>query len=476
MKPAEILCVTLLGVLLANYLCGLVRYLASYGSVRQIKVLLFRFAARFVPQVRAQIELEMTKMRTDCVKKFADKRRSTALRRLPQDATPESEILARITREAKVSEGRYAGGGNVTGAVYIKDESHWNFISDVMRLSIVSNPLHIDEFIYVTQMEAEIVRWTLDLYNGDDAACGLVSSGGTESIVLSMLAYREQARAERGITQPNMVMSETAHCAFDKGGHYFGIEIRKVPITKDFTADLNAMKAQIDSNTICLVASAPEYAFGNYDPVAEIAALAQAHGCGCHSDCCLGSYVNPFIKELGYPLAYEFDFSVPGVTSISCDPHKYAYGPKGCSILLFRDKQTRDYQFFCNTEWNGGLYATTCIAGSRPGAVIAGTWASMLKNGKEGLKAKASRILHAQAQIKKALKDDKDIQICSHHTGSIFSMTSSAINAIALGEVVLKQSNWTVALLQRPAGLHLAITYANCENWEQFVKAIKKGI
>ena len=94
-------------------------------------------------------------------------------------------------------------------------------------------------------------------------------------------------------------------------------------------------------------------------------------------------------------MAYEFDFTVPGVTSISCDPHKYAYGPKGCSILLFRDKQTRDYQFFCNTEWNGGLYATTCIAGSRPGAVIAGIWASMLKNGRNGLKDKASKILFA---------------------------------------------------------------------------------
>lgn len=168
----------------------------------------------------------------------------------------------------------YTDGGNCTGAVYIKDEAHWSFISEVMRISVVSNPLHLSEFAYITQMEAEIVRWTLQLYNGDEDACGLVSSGGTESIILSMLAYREKAKAEKGITEPNMVMSETAHCAFDKGGHYFGIEIRKVPITQNFTADLDAMKAQMDSNTICLVASAPEYAFGNYDPVTDIAALA----------------------------------------------------------------------------------------------------------------------------------------------------------------------------------------------------------
>lgn len=186
------------------------------------------------------------------------------------------------------------------------------------------------------------------------------------------------------MTHPNIVCSETAHCAFDKSGFYLGIEIRKVPITKDFCADLQGFKRLIDSNTICLVASAPEYAFGNYDPIEEIAALAASYGIGCHSDCCLGSYVNPFIVELGFKLAYNFDFGVPGVTSISCDPHKYAYGPKGCSILMFREKSLREYQFFVSTDWNGGIYTTISVAGSRSGAIIAGTWASMLKHGVKG--------------------------------------------------------------------------------------------
>ena len=90
-----------------------------------------------------------------------------------------------------------------------------------------------------------------------------------------------------------------------------------------------------------LVASAPEYAYGNYDPVPQIAALAKSYDIGCHVDCCLGSYINPFIKELGFELECENDFSVPGVTSISCDSHKYAYGTKGCSIVMFSDKKLR---------------------------------------------------------------------------------------------------------------------------------------
>lgn len=131
----------------------------------------------------------------------------------------------------------------------------------------MTNPLHINEFYYVNTMEAEIIRWTVDLYNGGKDQCGIVTSGGTESIILCMLAYREKAKAERGVTKPNIVCSETAHCAFDKAGFYYEIEIRKVPITKDFKADMNGFKKMIDSNTICLVASCPEYAFGNYDPV-----------------------------------------------------------------------------------------------------------------------------------------------------------------------------------------------------------------
>jgi len=179
-------------------------------------------------------------------------------------------------------------------------------------------------------------------------------------------------------------MFETGHPAFEKAGFYFGIEMRKAPITKDCLADVAAMKRMIDSNTVCLVASAPEFAFGNYDPVTKVAAIAKSYGIGCHSDCCIGSYINPFIKECGYKLAYEYDFTVPGVTSISCDPHKYGYGPKGCSILMFREKRLREYQFFVSTDWCGGIYATTCFAGSRSGAIVAGTWAAMMKIGRNG--------------------------------------------------------------------------------------------
>jgi len=236
----------------------------------------------------------------------------------------------------------YKDGGRLSGGVYHAGEDHWNFISDVMRMFIVVNPLHSDEFMPVTQMEAEIIRMVANLFHGDpETSCGLGTSGGTESILLAMLAYRQQGLTEKGITHPNIVCSETAHAAFDKAGFYFGMEVRKVPMTKDHKYDLKAAKAQIDSNTVCIVGSGPEYAYGNYDPIPEIAALALRYNIGCHSDCCLGSFVNAFAEEAGYPLPQVVDFRNPGVTSISVDTHKYGFGPKGYSVALFRSKELR---------------------------------------------------------------------------------------------------------------------------------------
>ena len=169
--------------------------------------------------------------------KYGSERDATAIVVLPDAGTSPEKILDRVATCAKETNKFYTDG-NISGAIYVKDKEHWSFISDIMRATVTSNPLHLEEFKYVTQMEAEIVRWTLNLYNGDENSCGLVTTGGTESIVLACLAYRDKYRAEKGITKPNIVASQTAHCAFDKAGHYFGIEVRKAKITKDCTADI----------------------------------------------------------------------------------------------------------------------------------------------------------------------------------------------------------------------------------------------
>lgn len=137
-----------------------------------------------------------------------------------------------------------------------------------------------------------------------------------------------------------MVMSETAHAAFNKGAFYFGVETRIVK-QKDLKADLDEMRRQIDENTVLIVASAPDYAFGNFDDVEEMGKIAEEFNIGLHSDCCFGSYINPFYDQAGFKMPYLYDFRVKGVTAISCDTHKYGCGPKGMSVLMFRTKELR---------------------------------------------------------------------------------------------------------------------------------------
>ena len=183
--------------------------------------------------------------------------------------------------------------------------------------------------------------------------------------------------------------------------------------------DIAGVRSEIDSNTIMIVGSAPDYAFGNFDDIPTLSDMALKYGVGLHVDCCLGSFVVPFIEEAGYKVPYVFDFRLPGVTAMSCDPHKYGYGPKGYSVLLFSKKEIRKAGLFAVSDWSGGFYATPSLAGSRSGAVIAATWASLMKQGKKGFAQKAKELLDAVAYLKKQLSQVKGIKILSRDDVSL---------------------------------------------------------
>ena len=405
----------------------------------------------------------------------------TSIKEMPLKAWTDEQIMSRLRKNEIENRKCYTEGGHVSGAVYIADQKHWDFIAKVQGMFIVTNPLHMDEFKSVVQMEAEIIRMVANLYQGGPESCGIVTSGGTESIILACLAYREIAK-EKGITKPNMVMSETAHAAFDKAEFYLGIELRKVPQTKDLRVDLKAMRRQIDSNTILLASSGPEYPYGNFDPLKEIAALAMKWGIGCHLDACLGSFNNAFSERAGYKLPELVDFRQPGVTSISVDPHKYAFGPKGLGVCLFRNGEIRKYQFFGTMKWNGGFYATTSLLGSRPGSVIAGTWAAMMRIGTDGYIKNTKMILDASRNIRKAIESEvPEMVLGSRHDSSVVSVltrtdVANPINAIALADVMKSECKWWLNTVQRPAGLHIAITLATAPDWRLFIDDLKKCI
>ena len=213
-------------------------------------------------------------------------------------------------------------------------------MTSVFSLTAYTNPLNPDAFPGIRKMEAEVVRMTGNLFHGGQEMCGTMTSGGTESLILAVLAYRGYARETRGVTRPNLVMPVTGHVALDKAGHMLGVHVRHVqvdPVT--MVPRVRDLRSACDSNTIMILASAPQYAHGVMDPVTEIAALGLQLNIPVHVDACLGGFLIAFAEKIGLHLD-PFDFSVPGVTSMSADTHKFGYAPKvHLEIKIFKTFQ-----------------------------------------------------------------------------------------------------------------------------------------
>jgi sphinganine-1-phosphate aldolase len=263
---------------------------------------------------------------------------------------------------------------------------------------------------------------------------------------------------ERGIIFPEIIAPVTVHAAFEKAAQYFGIRLVHVSVDSSTgKASAQEMKRFLTPNTIALVASAPCFSLGVMDDVESIAALALEHDIGCHVDCCLGSYLLPQLAHLGRKAITPFDFTVPGVTSISCDSHKYGFAPKGGSIIMYRGKALRQYQYFVSTEWSGGIYATPTIMGSRPGALVAATWATMLTLGQEGYHEAALQISLVVDNICEIIKSIDDLFVFGEPASSVVAFGSSTLNIYAINDEMSKKG-WHLNALQNPAAIHIACT------------------
>jgi glutamate/tyrosine decarboxylase-like PLP-dependent enzyme len=301
---------------------------------------------------------------------------------------------------------------------------------------------------------------TLDLLHAEavegTTAAGLVTTGGTGSIAHAMLAYREHANQERGVTRPNVIKPETAHPAFDKACHLFGIELRVAPVHPDTTlVDVNWVDDHIDDQTVAIIGSACNYGYGSVDPIGELSDVALRHGVGLHVDGCLGGFILPFGQELGYDIPV-FDYRVPGVTSISADTHKYGYALKGTSVLTFRDQALRNSQYFFLTDWSGGKYCSPGMEGSRSGGLLAATWASMIHLGREGYRNHARRIFETAAIMQDTVRSHPELRFLGRPT-FLFSFTSDVFDVYHVNDF-MRLRGWRFNGQQYPNALHMAVT------------------
>jgi len=324
-----------------------------------------------------------------------------------------------------------------------------------------TNPLHPDLFPGIKKMEAEIVSMVVKLLNGDPKIqCGTMTTGGTESILMAIRVHREWARDVKGIDKPNMVFPVTAHAAFDKACNFFNIEPIHAPLDpKTFAVDIKKMKKLINRNTIMIVGSFPNFPYGTVDDIASLSKIAVERGIGLHVDCCLGSFIALFSEHVGNEIP-EFDFRLPGVTSISLDTHKYGFTPKGSSLVLYQRKELRDYQFFVQPTWPGGIYASPSMPGSKAGTVIATSWAILMHFGKEGYRESCKKILSTRQKIEDCINNSKNrtLEVLGKPPLSVIAFSSKVINIYRVHELLAKKG-WALGALQYPAAIHISITY-----------------
>lgn len=383
---------------------------------------------------------------------------------LPASGVPRDEVLGQIEKMATAEKDRWSSGKS-SGAVYQGDDEHIAFLNKVYALQSQNNPLHLDIWPSGSKFEAEIVAMTAAMLGGNESGAeivGTVSSGGTESILLAMKAYRDRARARDGVTEPNIVTTTTSHAAFDKAAQYFQIELRRIPVAADGRGDVAAMEAAIDDNTIALVGSAPGFPHGLVDPIEELSSIALKRGIGFHTDACLGGFVLPWAVKLGYDVP-KFDFKLPGVTSMSCDTHKYGYAAKGTSVVLYRDNELRHNQYFTATEWPGGIYASPTFAGSRPGALSAACWAALVSVGEEGYMRATKAILETAAEIKAGLREFPELEVFGD---PLFCVAFRSVDTGSDGDGIdifrvldaMSERHWSLNGLHHPPAVHICTT------------------
>lgn len=422
-------------------------------AVRTLETLLHR-----LPGAQRMLERQYDQMLAELDRALHPYREELVqYRQLPEQGRDRDAILAEMERLQAQESVRWRDG-YVSGAVYHGDAGHIDFLNRVYAINSQSNPLHFDLWPSTAKYEAEIVSMTAHMLGAShtpDPIVGTVTSGGTESILLAMRAYRDQARAQRRIQQPEIVAPMSAHAAFDKAAQYFAMKLVRVPVGPDYRADVSAMERAITPNTVVMVGSAPSFPHGVIDPIPALADIAKRHGIGFHTDACLGGFVLPWAQELGYA-APEFDFRLPGVTSMSADTHKYGYAAKGTSVVLYRGYALRHYQYYAVADWPGGLYFSPTFAGSRPGALSAACWAAMVSMGAEGYREAAARILATGHLLRAWIGEIPDLQVLGDPLW-VIAFGSPTLNIYQLLDAMTARG-WSLNGLHRPPAVHLCVT------------------
>lgn len=367
--------------------------------------------------------------------------------------------------------------GKTWSLVYYKSEEYTHFLAQAYEKYMSANGLNPTAFKSLKRFENEIVAFTAELLHADDSAAGCVTSCGTESCMLAVKTYRDYARKKKGIRHPEMIVAETAHVAWFKGAEYFGVKLHVVPVDENWQMDLKAVKRKINRNTVMLLGGAPEYPHGIIDPIVGLAQLGLQYDIPVHVDACVGGYLLPFMVQAGADIP-PFDFSVPGVTSMSADIHKYGFASKGCSCIIYRTLELFKHQCFVLHDWPGGVFASPAFLGTRPGGAYAAAWAAIQANGRQGYIEMAKETMANAERIREGLRAFPELEIIGNPLCSLIAYRSRDplnCNIFAVGDK-MQEKGWHIDRLQHPDALHAMITCSHTDVIDRYFSDLREAI
>ena len=397
---------------------------------------------------------------------------------IPQHGLSKEEILA--TLQAFKSHDMDWQAGKVWCYVYNPGEDPAEVTRQAYLSFLTENGLDPTVFPSMLKLETDVVRAVIHLLRGDSNAVGHLTTGGTESIMLAVKTARDMARALKPhIKEPEMVLPKTAHAAFHKAAHYLCVKPVLVDIDpQTFQVRADDMEKAITENTILLVASAPSYSQGVVDPIAEIGEVAQRRNLLFHVDGCVGGLHLSFMRKLGYEVP-GFDFSVPGVTSISTDLHKYGYAAKGCSVILYRSKDIRKYQIFACTDTTAYTLINPTVLSTKSGGPMAGAWAILNFLGEEGYMKIIQEVQEATCRLIDGINAIEGLQVLGQPAMCMCSFKSDEINVYQLADEMNKrgwylQGQFSTPLT--PRNLHISVNHGTIHNVDALLQDLRECV
>ena len=373
----------------------------------------------------------------------------------PKKGRKGSEVLKEL-KELKKNDIDWKNGKSF-GLVYYPGDEYADTINTAFQEYRNENTINPQSFPGIQQCHNEVVSMVKSLLNAPENAAGVMTSGGTESILLSVKTAKDYSKYMHKLMDvPEIILPKTAHPAFLKAASYFGLTPRLFDVGNDGNAKSDDVEKLINKNTVLIVASAPSYPHGVIDDIQGISELALKHKILFHVDCCIGGFMLPFLDKSKNAIP-DFDFNLEGVTSMSVDIHKYGYSAKGASVLIYRYRSIRKHQFSVFTSWPGGLYGSTTLLGTKSGGSIAAAWTAINTIGEDGYKDLAKKSMLAKESIIDTINSIPELKLIAKPSMSLIAFGSDDIDIFEVADE-LSLKGWSFGRIQNPNGIHLVVS------------------